>query len=151
LVELSNMKIRKASLKDVKSISELNRKFFRERERNWEELISGKDSEMFVLELNKRIVGFTGVFYRKWNNAAQIINIFIRPDYRNKGYGTKLLKFMTQYLKNKKYRTLMAEAPSLNPVLMLYLKNGFRVCGFNDRYYSNRAKDIAIFLSYDFK
>jgi len=45
---------------------------------------------------------------------------------------------------------LIAEAPSLNPVLILYLKNGFRICGFNDRYYSNDGKEIALFLSYDF-
>jgi len=145
------MKIRKANLQDAKAISSLNRKFFHERERDWKKLTSAKDSEIFVLELNKKILGFTGVEYREWNNTAQIIDIFVRPNYRNKGYGTKLVKFLIQHLKNKKYRTLMAEAPSSNPVLILYLKNDFRICGFNDRYYSNRSKEIALFLSYDFK
>ena len=145
------MKIRKATLKDVIPIDGLNKEFFHEEGRNWKELVSSKDSEMFVLELNKAIVGFTGLEYHSWNNTAQVIDIFLHPDYRNKGYGTSLVKFLIKYLKNKRYRSLIVEAPSLNPVLSLYLKNGFRICGFNDRYYSNKGGEIAIFLSYDFK
>jgi len=145
------MEIKKAKLKDVSSISKLNRKFFHEKERDWKGLISSKKSEMFILEFDKAIVGFTGIKYCSWNNTAHVIDIFVHPDYRNRGYGTNLVKFLLKYLKNKKYRTLIAEAPSLNPVLKLYLKNGFRVCGFNDHYYFNKGKEIAIFLSYDFK
>lgn len=144
------MEIKKAKLKDVNSISKLNRKFFHEKERDWKRLIYSKTSEIFILELDKTIVGFTGIKYCGWNNTAHVIDIFVQPDYRNRGYGTNLVKFLLKYLKNKKYRTLIAEAPSSNPVLKLYLKNGFRVCGFNDRYYSNKGKEIAIFLSYDF-
>lgn len=144
------MKIRKAILKDVGPIEKLNKQFFHEEGRNWKELISAKESEMFVLELNKAVVGFTGIEYHNWNNTAQVIDIFLHPDYRNKGYGTSLVKFLLKYLKNKRYRSLIAEAPSLNPVLNLYLKSGFRICGFNDRYYSNKGGEIALFLSYDF-
>ncbi|KPJ57207.1 hypothetical protein AMJ49_01170 [Parcubacteria bacterium DG_74_2] len=145
------MKIRQANLKDVKTIEGLNKKYFRERERDWGKLISSKNSEMFVLELNKKVMGFTGLEYQKWNNTAHVIDIFIHPSHKKKGYGTKLIKFLIKYLKNKKYRSLIAEAPSLNPALILYLKNNFRICGFNDRYYSNKSKEIAIFLSYDLK
>ena len=57
------MKIRKATIKDVGSIEKLNNEFFHEEGRNWEELISAKESEMFVLESDKAIIGFTGVDY----------------------------------------------------------------------------------------
>jgi ribosomal protein S18 acetylase RimI-like enzyme len=145
------MKIRRANLRDAKIIERLNKKYFREKGRDWRKLISSKDSEAFVLELHKKIIGFTGLQYQKWNNTAQIIDIFIHPFHRQRGYGTKLVKFLIKYLKNKNYRSLIAEAPSLSPALVLYLKNNFRICGFNDRYYSNKGKEIAIFLSYDFK
>ncbi len=141
--------IRKANIKDSKIIIELNRRFFHEKGRDWKKLIFSKHSEMFVLELNKKIIGFTGLKYHNWNNVVQIINIFIHPNYRRKSYGTKLIKFLIKYLRKKKYRTLTAEAPSLNPALIFYLKNGFRICGFHDRYYSNKGKEMALFLSYD--
>ena len=145
------MKIRKAELNDAEIIDKLNRLYLHEKGRNYNEIISSKSAEMFVLELDEEIIGFAGVEYHDWNNSSRIINIFIHPDHRRKGYGTELLQFLIRRLKNKKYRTLIAEAPSLNPSLILYLKNGFRVCGFNDRYYSNKGKEIAVFLSYDFE
>ena len=151
LLKKENMRIRKANLKDIKIIDALNRKYFRERKRNYRELISSKNSEMFILEFENKIIGFTGLEYHDWNNTAQIIDIFVHPSHREKGYGTKLVKFLVKYLKNKKYRALIAEAPSSNPVLILYQKNNFRICGFNDRYYSNKGKEIALFLSKELK
>ena len=122
------MKIRKAKLKDTEIIDKLNQKYFHERERDWRKLISSRSSEMFVLELNNKIIGFTGLKYHDWNNASQIIDIFVHPSHRKKGYGIKLVKFLIKYLKGKKYRVLIAEVPSFNPVLILYLKNNFRIC-----------------------
>ena len=144
------MEIRKANLKDSKKITELNKKYFHEK-RNWDKLISSKNSEMFVLEDKTEIIGFTGLKYHDWNNTIWIIDIFVHPKYRKKGLGTKLLKSLLQRIKKTKYRCFIVEAPSLNPVLQLYLNNGFRKCGYNDRYYSNKGKEIAIFLSYDLK
>lgn len=143
------MDITKATLEDIKTLEDLNDKFFHENGRDWEKLVSGKNSEMFLLEENHNIIGFTGLSYSDWNGTARIINIFVHPDHRKKGYGSQLIKYLQNYLKNKNYRTLIAEAPSLNSVLSVYLKNSFRICGFNDRYYSNDGKEIAIFLSYD--
>lgn len=146
----NSMKIRKATLKDVKKIEWLDKKYFHE-SRNYKEIISSKGSEVFVLLFGKEIIGFTGAVYRDWNNAIWVLNIFIHPQYRRKGYAPRLIKFLIDYLKKKKYRTIIAEAPSSSDALPLYLKLGFRVCGFNDRYYSNKGKEIAIFISYDLK
>lgn len=145
------MRIRKARLKDSKKINNLNKKYFHEKGRNWNKLINSKNSEMFILENNKEIVGFTGLEYFDWNNTIKIINIFVHPEYRKIGLGKKLMKYLLQKVKKTKYRCIIAEAPSSNPVVQLYLKNGFRKCGYNDRYYSNKGKEIAIFLSYDLK
>lgn len=144
------MNIRKATIKDAQSLEILNEKFFHEEGRNWEELITSEKSEMFVIDEESEILGFTGVNYDRWNNTARIIDIFVHPDHRNKGYGLGLVKYLTDYLKDKSLRSLIAEAPSLNSVLNLYLKAGFRICGYNDRYYDNSGKEVAIFLSFDF-
>ncbi len=145
------MRIRRAKLKDASKIAKLNEKYFHENRRNWNSLISSKNSEMFVLEENKEIIGFTGLEYFDWNNTIKIIDIFVHPEYRKKGLGSKLVKYLLNRAKKTKCRCIIAEAPSFNPILQLYLKMGFRKCGYNDRYYSNKNEEIAIFLSYDLK
>jgi len=143
--------IRKATIDDVRKLTGLNDKYFHEEGRNWEKLISDNNSEMYVIEKVNDIVGFTGIKIAKWNNTAHIIDIFIHPEERRKGYASKFLNKLLTVAREKGVRTLIAEAPSLNPVLSLYLKSGFRICGYNDRYYSNDGKEAAIFLSYDLK
>lgn len=145
------MNIRKAVKEDIQTLESLNNEFFHEEGRNWEKLITSDKSEMFVLEDDSKVLGFTGISYDKWNKTARIVDIFVHPEHRNKSYGLSLVKHLLGYLKDKNIRCLIAEAPSLNPVLRLYLKAGFRICGYNDRYYDNAGKEVALFLSYDFE
>lgn len=144
------MKLRKAKTADVKIIYSLNKKYFGEKGRNWLKLITSDNSEIFVLEDKNKIIGWSGIIIKRWNNTARIIDIFIHPSKRKKGLGIRLIQYIKQYAQKKKVRSLIAEAPSLNSVLSLYLKSGFRICGYNDRYYNNKGKEMAIFLSFDF-
>ena len=145
------MRIRKATLKDLQKIRQLSKEFNFELNRDWKDLISSKKSEMFILIDNKDIIGFTGLIYYKWNNIIQISNIFVNPKFRRQGLGLKLIKFLIDKVKKTNYRCLIAEAPSLSPVVKLYKKAGFRKCGYNDRYYSNSGKEIALWMSIDLK
>lgn len=144
------MKICKAKSSDVKIIDSLNKQYFGEKGRNWLQLIKSDNSEIFVLEDKNKIIGWTGIIVYRWNNTARIIDIFIHPSKRKKGLGKTLVQHIKQYAQKKKVRSLIAEAPSLNSVLSLYLKSGFRICGYNDRYYDNKGKEMAVFLSFDF-
>ncbi len=50
----------------------------------------------------------------------------------------------------KGYRSVIAEAPAKDGIDKFYAKLGFRKCGYNDRYYTNRDNGgIAIFMSCD--
>lgn len=142
------MNIRKAKPNDLKAIEYLNNRYFHEK-RDFREIIENKNSCFIVAEEKNKIIGFSGIRVFRWNNTSQIIDIFIHPDYRGKGYAGRFINRIKAEAKKFKVRTIIAEAPSLNNVLAVYIKNGFRVCGFNDRYYSNNAKEIAIFLSFD--
>lgn len=143
------MRIRKAVLKDLPKIKKLSNQFKFELNRDWKGLIHSRNSEMFLLMNKEDIVGFTGLVYHAWNNTIQITNVFIHPRYRRQGLGLKLINFLIEKAKKTNYRCLIAEAPSLNPVLKLYKKAGFRKCGYNDRYYSNSEKEIALWMSID--
>ncbi|MHB8904100.1 MAG: GNAT family N-acetyltransferase [Patescibacteria group bacterium] len=144
------MKIRQAVLSDLSQINKLNKKYFKEI-RDFKTLLESRNDILIVLENAKEIIAFSGIHLNKWNNTARVIDIFVHPDHRRQGLASKLIIELIALAKKKKVRSLIAEAPSLNPVLKLYKKNGFRKCGYNDRYYSNSAKEIAIFLSFDLK
>jgi ribosomal-protein-alanine N-acetyltransferase len=143
------MKIRRAKLSDLNQINKLNKKYFKEI-RDFKSLLESKKDFLIVLQNDQGILAFTGIHLNKWNNTARIIDIFVHPHYRRQGVASKLVKELIAMAKKKKVRSLIAEAPSLNPVLKLYKKSGFRKCGYNDHYYSNHSKEIAIFLSFDF-
>ena len=141
------MEIRKANIKDLSTIKNICKKYKFELDRNWKGILNSKNEKVFLLSDKKNIIGFTGLTYYKWNNTIQIIDIFIKPAYRKKGLSLKLINFLIKRVKKSKYRCLIAEAPSLNPVKKLYEKVGFRKCGYNDRYYSNNGKEICIWMS----
>lgn len=144
------MPITKATLNDLPEIERLNKKYFKEI-RDFKKIIEGENDLFFIVKENKKIIGFGGIHIFHWNNTARIIDIFIHPKYRRKGFGNKMLLKIKKEAKTFGVRTIIAEAPSLNNVLIVYLKNNFRICGYNDRYYSNNGKEIAIFFSYDIK
>lgn len=142
------MKIFKASLIYLPEINKLNKRYFKEI-RDFKKIIESPNDYFYVGIKDKKIIGFSGFHFYQWNNTAFIINIFIHPKFRRMGYGSKFIKKMIIESRKIKARTILAEAPSLNKALNTYLKNNFRICGFNDRYYNNSDKEIAIFLSYD--
>ena len=145
------MKIRLAKINNVEEISELNEKYFHEEGRDYKKYVKDNNYRMVVATENKRVIGFTGFKLQKWNRSAEIIDIFVHPNFRKQGVGTKLIKKLIKLAKKAKMRVLIAEAPSKNPVFYLYKKCGFRKCGYNDRYYDNRGKEKAIFMSFDLK
>ena len=124
------MDIRNAKVSDLKEIENLNKKYFHEN-RNFKEVLENKNNHFFVMEEKMGIIGFSGIQFNDWNNTAGIIDIFVLPEYRGKGYSDALIKKIKAEAKKLKVRTIIAEAPSLNDALKTYLRNGFRVCGLS--------------------
>ncbi len=136
------MKRIKANNKNLKELKKISKKY---------DFVFQGAKEMYILIENKKIIGFTGLIHHKWNNTLQISDIFIIPEHRKKGLGLKLIKFLINKTKKTRYRCIIAEAPSLGNAPKLYKKAGFRKCGYNDRQYSNKDKEIALWYSYDLK
>jgi len=144
------MKIQKAKINNLLEINKLNKKYFKEI-RDFRKVLEDKNNYFYICVEEERIIGFSGFHYQAWNNSACILNIFIHPNFRRQGYASKLINYLIKEARKTKARTIIAEAPSLSNALAFYLKNKFRICGYNDRYYNNRGKEKAIFLSYDLK
>lgn len=142
------MKILRATIKDLPEINRLNKKYFKEI-RDFKKIIESNHDYFYVGVENNKIIGFSGFHYYVWNSSASVIDIFVHPDFRKKGYGAQLIKKIIKEARGIKARVIIAEVPSLSNALHVYLKNGFRICGFNDRYYDNTGQDTAMFLSKD--
>jgi N-acetylglutamate synthase-like GNAT family acetyltransferase len=145
------MYIRKARMSDLKTVIAISRKNRFEVMRDWKDAISSENSEMFLLVDGKMIRGFTGLIYHDWNRTIQVMDVFLEPDLRGRGMGIKLIKFLVSRARRQsnRYRCLIAEAPAIGGIDKFYRKAGFRKCGYNDRYYANGGKNIAIWMSLD--
>ena len=97
------------------------------------------------------LVGISCVSHRPWSYTANIDQVFVRPDYRRWGIATRLVGQAVSYAREQGMHTLLAEAPVTNPILLVYLKAGFRVSGFIDAYYppGREGPVTALFLAHD--
>jgi 8-oxo-dGTP diphosphatase len=97
------------------------------------------------------LVGIACVSNRPWSYTANIDQVFVRPDYRRWGIATRLVGQVVSYAREQEMHTVLAEAPITNPILLVYLKAGFRVSGFIDAYYppGREGPVTALFLAYD--
>lgn len=149
------MKIREASRGDLKQIVELNERYLHETGRDYEAYLSSSDTLFLVTEEEDRVVGFSSISLEKWNNSAWVNQIVVEPKFRKKGYASKMIRKMIAWAKKKNVRVVLVESqPGNVAATNCYMKNGFRICGYNDRYYTNQptnSNEIALFLSRDLR
>ena len=85
------------------------------------------------------------------NHFAQ--DLILRDEFIYAGWGiaTQLVGEAIGYAREQQMHTLLAEAPITNPILLVYLKAGFRVSGFIDAYHppGREGPVTALFLAYD--
>jgi ribosomal protein S18 acetylase RimI-like enzyme len=87
----------------------------------------------------------------KWNRTGYLVELAVDKSHHNKGIATKIIAALARRAKQEKLRAIMAETqPDSKQAMDFYLSRGFRLCGYNDRYYTNDPKSshqIAIFFS----
>jgi hypothetical protein len=148
---MNNIKIRKATIKDLKEVQKLNlllfQKEYKEYDKflnlNWtfgergtkafKKVLTNKDRCTFVAEYNGKIIGYlaggisTPEFYRNLPKVAELYNTLILEKYRNKKIGTKLYSEFVKWCKNKKFKIIKVQASAPNKkAINFYRKNGFK-------------------------
>ncbi len=107
--------IRKAELKDLAYISELEEKilghtmgyaFLKQ------ELLENPFSRIYVYEKDGRVIGYIG--YRVVDQRADILNFLIDIEYQNQGFGSKLFENMLTELKNEGVVSVILEVRESN-------------------------------------
>ncbi len=96
------------------------------------ELENKKISHPLVLEADGQIAGYAVVwsFYQE----LHIANFAIHPDFRKRGFGTQLLKYIFDRFKDAKIAFLEVRR-SNEPAIRLYQKFGFKALTVRKRYY----------------
>ncbi len=142
------MKIRKATLKDLKAIKQLNIELFKDNKKydkeldiDWakkhpsyyKKIIIEKKNITLVAEEENKIVGYITGFISKIDDdtklkrVAEADNMFILKEFRGKGIGSKLFKEFINRVKNKKLKVVRLSAYSSNlRAIKLYHELGFK-------------------------
>lgn len=155
---IGDIKIRKASSTDIKGIEELVRQYWEPSVNYLTEL--DKENTIFLVAEKQQgtsnistMVGVAIMWMREWNRTGYVPELAVDQKHRRTGIGKLLVSELSNNAKKRNARAIIVETqPSNKEAMDFYLSNGFRLCGYNDRYYTNEprsSKDIAIFFSLD--
>ncbi len=102
--------------------------------------------ECFLIAEEGGVVrGFIDMTVQTWHMTGWINNLVVTKRSRRRGIGSVLLQAAVRWGYEKGLKQVIAETHTKNyPAICFYQKNGFVLCGFNDRYYLNQ--DIALFF-----
>jgi len=101
-----------------------------------------EEPRVFAAVLNGDQAGWIELGYEKWSNRMRVWEFLVAEEFRRMGIGNLLMKFAVKVAKEKGARLLVLETQSCNvPAISFYLKQGFKLIGFDSAAYSN--EDIA--------
>ena len=93
-------------------------------------------SKCKVIEINNSIIGF--ITYSIIYDRAEIIDIIIKEEFRNKGYAKKLIEEVIVELKNNQCKNITLEVNEKNPAVKFYKKIGFEIVSIRKGYYNGQ-------------
>ena len=98
--------------------------------RTFDKVISGSPYiDGYIFESNEQVAGYALLAFTYSNDAGGLVlwieEAYILPEFQGNGYGTELLKFISNTYKNKVARIRLEVAPSNKRAIKLYEKNGF--------------------------
>lgn len=133
------MKYRKASVKDIDDLYEIEAKHFSHpwtKEQFLYEITENEFSTILVAEDEDKIVGFL-VYWILFDNA-QICNICVRDEYRKKGIASDLFDIAeTAFQMHECFSITLEVRVSNEPAINLYKKRGFSTVCVKKGYYKD--------------
>lgn len=92
---------------------------------------------------NKALVGYIIIWLVA--EEAHILNIAVHPDFKKKGIGAKLIRFILDFLAEQYARAVYLEVRHSNTAAqMLYKGFGFKEIGIRKGYYSDNNEDAIV-------
>ncbi|MCX7904650.1 MAG: ribosomal protein S18-alanine N-acetyltransferase [Caloramator sp.] len=112
------------------------------------EITRNKVAKYRVIEKEKRVVGYYGLWLLY--GEGHITNIAVHPEFRGIGLGNMLLEDIISISRENKIQALTLEVRVSNTVAInLYKKYGFVEVARRKGYYSDTGEDAIIMWKYD--
>jgi len=99
-----------------------------------------------VATAGSEVIGFAHMQVWSWNRVAWLGDVLVAADYRNRGIGKALTRRMEQRAREFGCLVLMDHPPANHRAVQFYLSQGFRICGYNDRFYPGSEETTALFV-----
>lgn len=97
----------------------------------------------FVCENDGQIIGYIGIIYDQWDGS--VLNVAVRPEFRQQGVGSKLLNESINFLISKNLEQCFLEVRKSNlKAQRLYEKFNFKPIGERKKYYENTEDAIVM-------
>lgn len=141
------MEFRRASAKDAPSIAKAEAEIFTDpwSERDITDCICTEGAMCFVAVYGEEVKAY--VIGRLIPPEGEIYRIAVKPEYRRRGYGYRLLDYSVKTSRGAGLETLFLEVRSKNlAALCLYRAYGFKKIGVRKNYYKNPDDDAIVML-----
>ena len=97
----------------------------------------------FILKKDKWTIGIGNIIFNRETKRAHALHIFIDPKYREKGFATKMLKYLESIAKKQKMEKMTINVMPKNiPATKLYEKLGFRELKTNELQWLQLQKSL---------
>lgn len=136
-------------LDDVMTVENASFRIPWSREAFTEEINHNPAARYYVVEVNKHIVGYAGLW--KVLDEGHITNIAVHPEFRGQGIGSLLLEALLYLAKQEEIVSMTLEVRKSNLVAQgLYTKYGFSKEGIRKAYYADNKEDAVIMWKREF-
>ncbi|MCR2823580.1 ribosomal protein S18-alanine N-acetyltransferase [Lederbergia panacisoli] len=131
---------------DIESLVKIEQQSFTvpwPKEAFYQDIISNRFAVYLIMEYNKEIAGYCGVWLVM--DEAHITNIAVLPEFRGRKLGEALLRKMMSLAKEAGTKTMTLEVRVSNtPARSLYKKLGFQEGGIRKNYYTDNYEDAIV-------
>jgi len=147
------MKIRDARKSDVSEINRIINQYWKPNIDHDKEL-ENPDTVLLVAEGGSGILAGVALMHViSWNKTGYLVELAVEKSMKRNGIGSKLVMGLIERASCNLLRSIIVETqPGRKEAIDFYMSQGLRMCGYNDRYYTNEPKssdEIAIFFSLD--
>lgn len=99
------------------------------------------------------MVGMALMWVRRWNSTGCGVKLAVDRGHPRMDFAGMLISELARLAAEPSLRSIIVETqPANSNAMYFYPARGFRLCGYNDRYYTNTqntSKDIAVFFYLD--
>ncbi len=108
---------------------------------------SNETTTFFVAKSENKIVGYGGIYTVL--DEGYITNIAVLPEFRKKGFGTKIVNKIIDFSKEKALKFVTLEVRVSNTdAINLYKSFGFEILGTRKEFYHEPVEDAYIMTRY---